>query len=52
MIKIVFKNGSIAKWHPEEYTDYKYDGKCFIIIKDTEWIAFYNIDSVISIIIK
>lgn len=52
MIKIVFKNGSIAKWKKKEYTDYKYDGKVFIIIKDEQWVGFYNMDSVVSVIIK
>lgn len=52
LIKIVFKNGSIAKWKQDEYTDYKYDGKCFIVIKDGQWVGFYNMDSVASIIIK
>ena len=36
----------------EEYNDYKYDGKCFILIKGEQWIGFYNIDSTISILIK
>lgn len=52
MIKIVFKNGSTCKWKKKEYTDYKYDGKCFIVIKDGRWIGFYNMDSVISIVVK
>lgn len=52
MIKIIFKNGSVAKWRKKEFTDYKYDGKCFIIIKDERWVGIYNMDAVISIIIK
>ena len=52
MIKIVLKNGCVVKWTREEYSDYKYDGKCFILIKDERWISFYNMDSVVSIIIK
>lgn len=52
MIRIVFKSGSVAKWKKKEYTDYKYDGKVFIIIKDEQWVGFYNMDSVVSVIIK
>ena len=52
MIKIVFKNGCIVKWKKKEWTDYKYDGKLFIIIKDGEWVGFYNIDSIVSVIVK
>lgn len=25
---------------------------CFIVIKDESWVAFYNIDSIISVVIK
>ena len=52
LVKIVFKNGRVAVWTKEEYNDYKYDGKCFILIKDGQWIGFYNMDSVTSITIK
>lgn len=52
MIKIVFKNGNIAKWEKKQWTDYKYDGKCFIVINEGEWVGIYNMDSIISIIIK
>lgn len=52
MIKITFKNGNTCIWKSEEYTDYKYDGKCFIIAKGEQWIAIYNIDSVISVVIN
>lgn len=52
MIKIVFKNGCICKWKRKEYTDYKYDGKCFIIIKNEQWVGIYNMDSIVSIIVK
>ena len=49
MIKITMKNGETAKW--TNYTDYKYDGKFFIVIRDGEWVGFYNLDHVISIVI-
>lgn len=52
MIKIVFKNGNIAKWVEKEYTDYKYDGKCFIVMKNQKYVGIYNMDSIISITVK
>ena len=52
MIKIVFKNGNIVKWKKKQWTDYKYDGKCFIIIKNGKWVGIYNINSIISVITK
>lgn len=52
MIRITFRNGNTAKWKKKEYTDYKYDGKAFIIIRDGEWVGIYNMDSIISVIVK
>ena len=52
MVKIVFKNGCVVKWKKKEYTDYKYGRKCLIIIKKKKWAAFYNMDGVVSIIVK
>ena len=52
MIQITFKNGTICRWKKEEYSDYKYDGKCFIVIKEEEWVGIYNMDSIICVIVK
>jgi len=46
MIEIVFRNGDMAHYKPDEYTDYRYDGKYFIVIRDKQWIGFYNLDCV------
>lgn len=46
MIEIVFKNGDMAHYKPNEYTDYKYDGKYFIVIYEKQWVGFYNLDCV------
>jgi len=43
-ITIDFKNGEVCHYSPSEYTDYQYDGKYFIVIKDKQWIGFYNLD--------
>lgn len=45
-ITIVFRNGNICHYSPSEYTDYKYDGKYFIVIYEKQWIGFYNLDCV------
>ncbi len=34
MIQITMTDGTCDEWKPEQYTDYMYDGRCFIIIKD------------------
>ena len=45
-IAIVFQNGNICHYSPSEYTDYKYDGKYFIVIYEKQWIGLYNLDCV------
>lgn len=52
MIKVVFRNGCVVKWKKKQWTDYKYDGRCFIIIDKGQWVGIYNMDSIISVIIK
>lgn len=52
MIKIVFRNGDFDTWKENEYTDYKYDGKCFIVIKGEQWVGFYNINTITQITIN
>ena len=45
-IIIAFQNGNMCYYSPSEYTDYKYDGKYFIVIYEKQWIGFYNLDCV------
>ena len=45
-IIIDFKNGEMCHYKPQEYTDYRYDGKYFIVINDKQWVGFYNLDEV------
>ncbi len=45
-------NSQEVKWQKEEYDNYMYDGKFFIIIKNGEWIGFYNLNAVVSIVVK
>ena len=52
MIEIVFNNGDMAHYEPSEYTDYKYDGKYFIVIYEKQWIGFYNLDCVEYIVVE
>ena len=52
MIKIIFTNSYECKWNENQYTDYKYDGKCFIVINGKQWVGIYNINSIVSIVIQ
>lgn len=45
-ITIVFNNGHMITYTGDEYTEYKYDGKIFVVIRDTQWIGLFNIDAV------
>lgn len=49
MIEIQLTNGDVIHYKQEDYTDYKYDGKCFIVIKEMQWIGIYNLDHIVSV---
>ena len=49
MIRIIFKNGKIYEWGDGRCRDYKYDGKCFIVIGNNNDLGIYNIDDVSSV---
>lgn len=53
-IEVTLKNRHTATWEAEkgEWDDYAYDGKVLIIKKDGAWIGIYNMDSVISVVVK
>lgn len=53
-IEITFKNGHSAVWEANkgEWDDYAYDGKVFIIKKGDSWVGIYNMDHVISVVVK
>lgn len=46
MLRIVFKSGEVIKWKKKQFTDYKYDGKCFIVINKKQWVGIYNLDCI------
>ena len=46
MLRIVFKNGEVLTYDEGAFTDYSYDSKCFIVIRDKQWIGIYNMDCV------
>ena len=49
MINITLSNGTFIQWNENQYTDYMYDGKCFIVINGNQWVGIYNLDFVRSI---
>lgn len=51
MIEITLKNGLYETWEQDQYTDYIYDGKCFVIVQGSKWVGIYNLYSVVRITI-
>ena len=39
-------------WEAGQWGDYSYEGKVFVVKKDGEWVGIYNMDSVISVVVK
>ena len=53
-LDIAFKSGHSAVCEADkgEWDDYSYDGKVFIVKKNGGWVGIYNMDSVISVVVK
>lgn len=53
-IEITFTNGHSAVWEANkgEWDDYAYDGKVLIIKKDGAWVGIYNMNHIISVVVK
>lgn len=53
-IEITFNNGHSAVWEAskDEWDDYAYDGMAFIIKKSGAWVGIYNMNHVISVVVK
>lgn len=52
MIKIKIRNKDIVFWNKTSYDDYMYDGSYFIIMKNGQWIGFYNLDCIEYIVVE
>lgn len=51
-ITVTMKDGHFAEWEMGEWSDYIYDGKFFIVMKNGIRLAFYNLDEVRTIIVE
>lgn len=53
-IEVTMKDGQSSIWEADkdEWDDYAYDGKVFIIKKNGSWNGIYNMDCVLSVIVK
>ena len=48
-IEIIFKDGHSVTWRADGYA---YDGRVFIVRENGSWVRIYNIDNVISVVVK
>ena len=51
-ITIIFKDGKAVRWKKKDFTDYWYDGKCFIVIRKRQWVGIYNLDELESVTVR
>lgn len=53
-IEISLVGGYSAVWEAEkgEWDDYAYDGMVFIVKKNGSWVGIYNMNHVISVVVK
>lgn len=53
-IRIVFKSGMTAVWEADkgEWDDYMVRDGFFVIKKDNSWVGMYNMENIISIVVK
>lgn len=51
-IEITFKSGDTITIEKENWDDYSYDGKFFIIKNKGAWVAFYNCNDVFCFELK
>ena len=49
MIEIIFRNGEIKQYKPDEYTEYRLCGRLFVVIYEKQWIGIYNLDDIVSV---
>lgn len=53
VIFISYQNGDVRIVYEDEWSDYSYDGKCFIVKNgDGEWVGIYNMDVIAAIQVR
>lgn len=48
-LKIKLTDGRTLQWGPDDYTEYDFRGRFFVVIKDDQWVGMYATDQVVSI---
>ncbi len=50
MLKIYLNDGNIDVWKENQFDDYYYDKKVFVVIRNGQWVGVYNMDIVGKVI--
>lgn len=45
-MRIYLLDGETIEYTKDDYTNYVYDGKFFIVIYHDQWIGLYNLDAI------
>ena len=52
MLEITFKNGDYRSYEADDYTDYRYYGDVFVVIRESQWIGIYSMSEIRMIEVK
>jgi hypothetical protein len=52
IIEITFHSGETITYKNNEWYDYSYDGKAFVVKKGCAWIGIYNFSDILCVEVK
>lgn len=50
MLRIVLKNGNVREYKGNQFTDYEWKKKVFVVINGDQWIAMFNWSEVCEVL--
>lgn len=49
MLIIKMADGNTVRWSADEYTEYDFHGRFFVVMKDNQWIGMYATDQIVAV---
>lgn len=49
MLIIKMADGNTVRWGADEYTEYDFHGRFFVVIKDSQWVGMYATDQIVAV---
>ena len=49
MLIIKMVDGNTVHWSADEYTEYDFHGRFFVVIRNDQWIGMYATDRIVSV---